>query len=321
MSMKFQELEQFLAVYEERNVTIAAQKLGLTQQSLSKTIARLESRYKVQLFTRKPAFAPTLAAHYLADSSQKMLRLKKEVDAELTDLSYMQKGTLKFGMSAYLACEMMPWLLNRYRPQHEGVTLRIVSGHSDVTEAKVISGELDFHVGSAEEQKKDLHQVPLFNVSPGLAVREDFLQRYLPETAQKIDALVQEGAFLREFIKVPLLLPQRGWGVRDALDRFFRAYKLTPTVILEGAQQIIASAVRNGTGAGIVYTSTSIPAEQDGHRICRFKLRDVDYKINFYLSYRKDHYVKSYEKDFFDLIFEYVTRFSDNDKKTEGEDA
>ena len=51
--MNFQNMEYFLAVAKEGNITRAAQKLRISQQALSNTISRMEAELKCQLFDRK----------------------------------------------------------------------------------------------------------------------------------------------------------------------------------------------------------------------------------------------------------------------------
>ena len=48
--MNFSTMEYFIAVAEEKNFTKASERLGITQQALSASIAPLERYYRVRLF-------------------------------------------------------------------------------------------------------------------------------------------------------------------------------------------------------------------------------------------------------------------------------
>lgn len=52
--MDIRHLTAFIAVFEERNITLAAQRLCTSQPSLSVTIRQLEQQLGTQLFTRQP---------------------------------------------------------------------------------------------------------------------------------------------------------------------------------------------------------------------------------------------------------------------------
>ena len=90
--MTFQTLGYFLVVYEERSITEAAKRLFISQQSLSVHIQRLEETCGTKLFVRRPVFAPTYAGDRLAVTAREILRLKKEILAELKEIDAGQKG-------------------------------------------------------------------------------------------------------------------------------------------------------------------------------------------------------------------------------------
>ena len=52
--MNFQHLRYFLMVAEELNITRAAERLYISQQSLSNHISNLERELDTKLFTRSP---------------------------------------------------------------------------------------------------------------------------------------------------------------------------------------------------------------------------------------------------------------------------
>ena len=59
--MNFQHLRYFLMVAEELNITRAAERLYISQQSLSNHIGNLERELDVKLFTRSPKLSLTYA--------------------------------------------------------------------------------------------------------------------------------------------------------------------------------------------------------------------------------------------------------------------
>mgnify|MGYP003616953544 CR=1 FL=1 len=52
--MDKRQLSAFISVFEERNITRAAEQLSLTQPALSATVKALEEELGTQLFVRKP---------------------------------------------------------------------------------------------------------------------------------------------------------------------------------------------------------------------------------------------------------------------------
>lgn len=59
--MNFLHLKYFLLVAEELNITRAAERLYISQQSLSNHISNMEKELDVKLFTRSPKLSLTYA--------------------------------------------------------------------------------------------------------------------------------------------------------------------------------------------------------------------------------------------------------------------
>lgn len=69
--------EVFLVVCEEMSVTRAARRLFITQQAVSDHIRRLEEKYGISLFQRKPDFHLTAEGEIMRSSLQQMKIMEK----------------------------------------------------------------------------------------------------------------------------------------------------------------------------------------------------------------------------------------------------
>ena len=76
--MNFQHLKYFLMVAEELNITRAAERLYISQQSLSNHIGNLERELDVKLFTRSPKLSLTYAGGLLVDTASQILDLHSQ---------------------------------------------------------------------------------------------------------------------------------------------------------------------------------------------------------------------------------------------------
>src|SRR5699024_5857322 len=68
-SMNFLHLKYFLLVAEELNITRAAERLFISQQSLSNHISNMEKELDVKLFTRSPKLSLTYAGDLLVETA------------------------------------------------------------------------------------------------------------------------------------------------------------------------------------------------------------------------------------------------------------
>lgn len=73
--MSIRSLSYFLTAAEEMNFTTAAQKLYITQQTLSSHIKRLESEYGVALFNRRPHLSLTPEGERMVRYATRIVRM------------------------------------------------------------------------------------------------------------------------------------------------------------------------------------------------------------------------------------------------------
>ena len=76
--MNQRSLLYFLTTAEERNMTQAAKKLFISQQTLSSAIQRLEKEYHTQFFLRGPHLQLTDAGHCMVTYAREMLARTKD---------------------------------------------------------------------------------------------------------------------------------------------------------------------------------------------------------------------------------------------------
>lgn len=106
-----------VAIYEERQVTAAAERLGITQPGLSQALSRLRELTGDELFVRRPnGMVPTAAAEDLYARVRPGLSLIQE-GLERTDLVDPERleRTFLLGMNDYGASIFLPTLIRRMR--------------------------------------------------------------------------------------------------------------------------------------------------------------------------------------------------------------
>jgi DNA-binding transcriptional LysR family regulator len=98
--MDIKNIEYFLAVYETRNFTKAADKLHRTQQGISKAIAQLEQEFGVSLFQRdRSKLVPTeFGELFYAQTSHLMEEYQRTMD--ILTHAVLRPATLSIGIGA-----------------------------------------------------------------------------------------------------------------------------------------------------------------------------------------------------------------------------
>jgi len=140
-----QKLQQFLAVFEHRNFARAAEACGVTQQAVSKSIARIEDSIGVKLFERGAFGAePTAYGRALAKRANIIMTETRLAAAELNALKGATDGFVKVGFGWSFLPRIAPQVVNRFRRRRPGVTVSVVTGPSVSLFNKLLAGEIEF---------------------------------------------------------------------------------------------------------------------------------------------------------------------------------
>ncbi len=125
--MELRQLAHFLAVAEERHFTRAAQRVHLTQSSLSSSIRSLERELGAELFVRSTRRVElTEAGRALTPPARRAVVASDEARDAVAGVRGLVRGQLTIGMIQTLGLELnAPALLARYHRRHPAVTLRV----------------------------------------------------------------------------------------------------------------------------------------------------------------------------------------------------
>ena len=146
--MNSRRLQHFLAVFENRSFSRAAEKLHVTKPALTKSIQLLEEELNVKLFERTASgvlptrYADTLSLH------AKMIEAEMNNAArEIARLSGAVKGEVKVGATPSVASYLLPRAVLKLQDRRPSITYKVTEGLMEQLLALLRTGELDFVIG------------------------------------------------------------------------------------------------------------------------------------------------------------------------------
>lgn len=120
-------LRSFVAVVDCANFTRAAQRLHLTQSTVSQQIRRLEDSVGCKLLDREQRrVMATPEGERLLAYARRILALQEEAREVLVDLQ--SEGVLRLGVPEDFAAERLMPILSRFGLEHPGVRLEVTCG-------------------------------------------------------------------------------------------------------------------------------------------------------------------------------------------------
>jgi DNA-binding transcriptional LysR family regulator len=142
--MELRQLLHFLALAEERSFRGAGERVHLTQQAVSKSIAQLEARLGVQLFERDgrnvtlTAFGELLRPHAQAVAAE-LRQFEDELDARLG----VRAGRLRIGATPSTLGDIVPAALSRVEAAHPQLLVSVHTADWDSLARRLLRGEID----------------------------------------------------------------------------------------------------------------------------------------------------------------------------------
>lgn len=152
----------FEVLFEERSVTRAAARLGLTQSAVSHALGRLRRLLDDRLFVRNAhGLEPTGRAVEIAPRiSEGLAQIRGVLSASQFDPA-SAKRRFNIAASSYFCALLVPPLIKRIREKAPGVSLRIVNTGGALVRA-FDSGEIDLAFGVPQALPARMRSVQLF---------------------------------------------------------------------------------------------------------------------------------------------------------------
>lgn len=142
--MEIRLLKYFLMVAQEGNVTKAAEKLHITQPTLSRQLIQLEEDLGTVLYTRgKRRITLTQAGMLLRRRAEEIVTLTEKTEQEIQDQSNLLSGEIFIGSGEVTAMNELAQLIQIFKEECPQVKYHLYSGNADDIQERIENGFLD----------------------------------------------------------------------------------------------------------------------------------------------------------------------------------
>ena len=231
--MNFLNLEYFLVVASEGNITRAAERLNVSQQALSNSIARLETELNCKLFDRKKDLTLTYAGKQFKASAEKILDIKRQTQTVLDEIGEGGRGELRIGISYTRGQAILPLLLPAFSRQYPLVELHVTEGSTHVLEEDLDRGRIDVLIGFAPFMVESAEYTELMKDHLYLVLPKTLMAQSFGNKAQEVLEEYKKNMDISIFKDLPFILLKEGDRIRAIVDREFYAKGLKPQIKLE----------------------------------------------------------------------------------------
>lgn len=202
--MTFQQLEYIVAADEHRHFVNAATACGVTQSTLSTTIAKLEQEIDVVIFDRsKHPIEPTVLGQRIINQAKVILHNSQQLRDLVINEKTSDKGRLLLGMIPSVAPYLYPTMARFMKDNYANIHTTVTEASADQLIEKIQRSELDMAiVAGADIKDSNLLEIELFT--------ERFVLYTSPASS----------LWQREWIRPEDMLGGDMWSLRSFHDRY-----------------------------------------------------------------------------------------------------
>lgn len=141
------QLHSFCCVVEEGSFRGAADRLFVSQPSVSQHIASLEAHFSVRLFNRqKRRVRLTPEGRLLYTTAREILDRIEGLEDRITNLQSLESGTLVIGCSPYTGGNILPQALGKFAASFPAVNISLISGDMKTLASKLKRNDIELLV-------------------------------------------------------------------------------------------------------------------------------------------------------------------------------
>jgi DNA-binding transcriptional LysR family regulator len=236
------QLRLLVSIVESGSFTSAAERLGLSQPTVSQHVRTIEESLGVVLFTRDArGIRPTPAGDLLLQGARHVLDRLDEIERRLSEQRDGQSGLLRIGTPEPPCNYVLPPALAEFHRRHPRMLVRVTTGHTAATMQRLRAGELDLALLPLPVDADRLRLVH--------AGRDELVVVVSPEHPWCGRAHVAAGDFTGQ----AMILYDRASQITDLTLAFLLDAGVFPQVVLEVDHlEAVKELVRRGVGVAVV---------------------------------------------------------------------
>lgn len=182
--MNTRQLRYAIMLYENRNFSAVAEKLGITQPALSKQILNLETELGVKLFDRTTTpLSVTSAGEHFFREAKSLLYKEDKLLHSMEEYRSGKRGSLNIGISPFRSMYLVPEIIKKIKNEYPDVEVVLHEASSDILRKESAEGKYDFAIVNLPVDESVLDVTPIEADELVLAVPKEMCA-ILPETSK-----------------------------------------------------------------------------------------------------------------------------------------
>lgn len=312
----FQKLKYVYAVYKEKSFTRAAQKLFISQPSLSAAIKKLEEEIGAPLFERSGSeITLTEVGRAYVESAEQMIKSEESFIQKLNDIYNLETGKLTVGGTNYLSSYVLPRIINRFTSLYPKIEVSLVEANSLTLSKMIQEEEIDVIVDSFDNTMEAYQGYPLSSEKILLCVPKDKkinegleAFRISPQDIYegKCDFTPVPSVNIKVFADEDFVLLKSGNDMYNRALYIFEKSGIKPKVSFSVDQLNISYALAN-SGMGLCFVTDTLFRFGDVPKnVYVYNVGGANFSRTLYIAHKKNKYCSSAMSKFIEIAKQVV---------------
>ncbi len=287
--MTLRHLLIFIEVANCGKMSLAANKLFISQPTVSQVISELESHYGVKLFERFPkTLCITEDGKVLLNQAKRVINYYNILEETMKNPNH--EVPLQIGATVTIGSRLISPILNEFKNLCSEERVKIYVNNTREIEKRLLSNDLD--IGIVEGVIKSPHLV----VTP---VMEDKL---VLVCGKNHPLAVRDSVTLKEIAKESFIMREDGSGTREIFTNYVQSQGFTIDINWECSEpEAIIQGVLNGHGITVI-SECLVNREIENGSLKIIELKSFKWNRMFNIVYHKNKLLNNNMKKFIEIV-------------------
>ncbi|MEA2101105.1 MAG: selenium metabolism-associated LysR family transcriptional regulator [Thermodesulfobacteriota bacterium] len=294
-NITIQQMESLIRLVEERSFGRAAQKMYLTQPSLTKHIKNLEKSVDAILVNRKnTGISLTPEGEIIHGYARRIFKLMDEAKEKIERVRENESGSVFISASTIPSTYILPHVLMAFNKDYADIHCYVQMNDSDATLNMILDNQAEIGFVGGHVSSNKLNIEPVWNDRLVLIIPKG--HRWSNKEVVTIDEVSRE----------PFIVREKGSATRSSLEEYLRkntdkTLSLFNVVCEMGSSEAIKEAVIAGLGISIL-SIHAVKRELEHGLVCEKTVEDCTIERNFHLIYKKQLHLMKHHKLFLAFV-------------------
>ncbi len=294
--MDFEQLRAFINVASYKSFSVAAEKMFISQPSVSMRIKALEDELGVVLFERTKAKEPSLteSGKIFLNYAQSLINIESDCREKISGQRDVTSGPVYIGASTVPGTYLLPSLLATYRLKFPTIDLAVDILDTSAVLEGILNYSYDFGFVGLKKNDERIHFTPLiddelvFCSPPGLFSKEEYGEN-----------IPIEVCFANQFITREKGSATRSFFENILMDKSY-SFKNFSGLIVFNSMEGIKQSVSKGVGVAVL-SKLSVQEMVSTGAMEIFKIDGLNLGRKLYMAYHRKRILGSASQELKDL--------------------